>query len=212
MRQPLFFFVFFGIKRINRIHTISSPKQWRHPYRYMSIVSGLLGRIKVSSQNHFVPLYQHQRDDHNIPSRLVELSFTSAKLPSNISIYKIIFNVSPSIRSSVQCQKCLRFEHTQKFCRSRQHCNHCDTFDHDASLAESYLTSVHCKANHPSTDRLCTKWSTQKDIKKIVTTNNVSYFETTQIKHSYSINPAFSFIDVAMKKVTLYIEPASLSL
>lgn len=44
------------------------------------------------------------------PSRMVELRFLSPTLPENVAIYKVLFKVLPSIRSSVICQNCLHYE------------------------------------------------------------------------------------------------------
>ncbi|KAL4112254.1 hypothetical protein QTP88_016075 [Uroleucon formosanum] len=49
------------------------------------------------------------------PTRLVELKFISSNLPQHITVFNMIFEVTPSIRSPVQCNRCLRFGHTQKF-------------------------------------------------------------------------------------------------
>lgn len=60
-----------------------------------------------------------ERDGEYVPTRFVELKFLATSFPKKISVYKVLFNVSPSIRSPTQCLKCLRFGHTQKFCRSK---------------------------------------------------------------------------------------------
>ncbi|XP_050540378.1 uncharacterized protein LOC126905023 [Daktulosphaira vitifoliae] len=142
-----------------------------------------------------------KKDNILVSSNLVELKFLSATLPQKLSIYKVIFDVSPSIRSPVQCRKCLRFGHTLKFCRSKERCSHCGLFDHTESNCNVKLTTppscIFCKLNHLATDRSCSEWSVQKDIKKIMATNNVSFSEASSIKRSSLVNKAFNFSDVA---------------
>jgi len=135
-----------------------------------------------------------------IASNLVELKFFSPTLPQKLSIYKVLFDIAPSIRSPVQCSRCLRFGHTAKFCRSKERCSHCGCFDHNESTCGVKTTSppscIFCKLGHPSTDRSCSEWLIQKDIKKIMATNNVPFSEASSIKRTGLINKAFTFSDV----------------
>lgn len=84
------------------------------------------------------------------PSKMVELKFLSPKLPEIVAIYKVLlFKVSPSIRSPVICQNCLRYGHTAKFCRGKANCSHCGLHDHSFSNCPSKESTVpsclHCK-------------------------------------------------------------------
>lgn len=58
------------------------------------------------------------------PTQVVELKFFSLKFPESISIYNIIFKVSPSVRSPLQCNSCLHFGHTAKFYSSNSRFSH----------------------------------------------------------------------------------------
>lgn len=70
------------------------------------------------------------RDGKLTTSCIVEIQFLSTKIPKSLSIYNVLFDVSPSVRSPFQCNKCLRFEHTHKFCRSSPRCSHCGENKH----------------------------------------------------------------------------------
>ncbi|XP_050541519.1 uncharacterized protein LOC126905642 [Daktulosphaira vitifoliae] len=141
-----------------------------------------------------------KRDNQLVPSPFVELNFLSTSLPKFLSIYKVLFDVSPSVRSPVQCAICLRFGHTQKFCRSKERYGHCGLAYHNASLCpEKYTFPPICilyNLNHLSTDRSCVEWTIQKDIKKIMAVNNISYSEAAAIKRSGVVNSAFSYAQV----------------
>ena len=56
-----------------------------------------------------------KKDGNIVPTRIVELKFLSAKLPQHISVYNMIFDVNPSIRSPVQCNRCLRTDTLKNF-------------------------------------------------------------------------------------------------
>lgn len=111
-----------------------------------------------------------KRNGSYVPSRFVEQKFFASSFPKKISIYKVIFNVSPSIRSPTLCNKCLRFGHTQKFCQSKQRCSHCGESDHVIASCEvrefAQPKCVNCSQDHPFTDRSCKEWLSQRELKK----------------------------------------------
>jgi len=86
-----------------------------------------------------------KRDGVLVPTNLVELKFLSPKLSDKLLVFKIIHPASPNIPPSVQCFRCLRFAHTQKFCRGQQPCNHCSDINHSiASCEKRLLSSPQC--------------------------------------------------------------------
>lgn len=137
------------------------------------------------------------------PSKMVELKFLSPKLPEKVAIYKVLFKVSPSIRSPVMCQNCLRYGHTAKFCRGKANCSHCGLPDHSFSNCPTKESTVpacfHCKGSHIATDRSCTEWSRQKNIKKIMATENVSYKDAAFIIKNNIVNKSSTFSDITAK-------------
>jgi len=141
-----------------------------------------------------------KKDGNMVATRIVELKFLSPKLPQHISIYNMIFDVKPSIRSPVQCNRCLRFGHTQKFCRSDPRCSHCGTSKHSISECPTVHTTdpscIFCKLPHLATDRSCKEWSIQKDIKKIMATENISFKDAIDFKKNKCYSTANTFSDV----------------
>lgn len=142
-----------------------------------------------------------KKDGNILPTRIVELKFLSPKLPQYISIYNMIFDVNPSIRSPVQCNRCLRYGHTQKFCRSDTRCGHCGGSKHSITECPSIHTTdpicLFCKLPHIATDRSCQEWSTQKDIKRIMATENLSYKDALDFKKNKYFTSAFKYSDIA---------------
>jgi len=139
---------------------------------------------------------------------LIELKFRSSIIPSQINIFKIITKVEPSIRSPVQCQKCLHFGHTANYYCSEERCALCCESEHSyRNCAHREVTDLiycFCQDLHLSTDNSYAEWSYQKEIIKIMTCNNVSYVDAIQIKKKHIVNPAFKYSNVAAKKPAEY--------
>ena len=112
----------------------------------------------------------------------------------------MIFEVEPSIRSPVQCNRCLRFGHTVKYCRSVPRCSHCGETKHSVDSCPSIHATdpvcIFCKQPHLATDRSCREWATQKEIKKIMATENVSYKDALNFKKNNYYTTAFTFSDI----------------
>lgn len=141
-----------------------------------------------------------KKEGNIIQTRTVELKFIATKIPPVISLFNMLFEVNPSIRSPVQCNRCLRFGHTQKYCRSEVRCSHCGeskhTFDVCPSAQVTDPSCLFCKLPHLATDRSCREWSTQKNIKKIMATENISYKDALAFKKNCSYTPAFKYSDI----------------
>lgn len=148
-----------------------------------------------------------------LPSKMVDLKFLSPILPEKVAIYKVLFKVSPSIRSPVICQNCLRYGHTAKFCRGKANCSHCGLPDHSFSNCPTKESTVpscfHCKGSHIATDRSCMEWSRQKNIKKIMATENVSYKDAVFIIKNNIVNKSSTFSDITAKPKTNDVRESS---
>lgn len=138
------------------------------------------------------------------PTRLVELKFISPKLPQHITVFNMIFEVTPSIRSPVQCSRCLRFGHTQKFCRSDPRCSHCGGVNHSIvdcpTVSATDPSCLYCHLPHVATDRRCQEWSVQKEIKKIMAIENISYQDAVIFKKNNCYSSAFKYSDVTNRQ------------
>jgi len=145
-----------------------------------------------------------KKDNVLIPTRVVEIKFLSPKIPDAISIYNVIFKISPSVRSPIQCNNCLRFGHTAKFCRSKIKCSHCGLNDHSITTCPSINSTdpvcIFCKLTHLSTDRNCQEWTFQRDVKKIMATENLSFREAVSFKKNNYSSSAFSYSNIVNKQ------------
>lgn len=97
-----------------------------------------------------------KKDDTIVPIKIVELKFLSPKLPSNISIYSMIFTVTSSVRSPAQCNKCLCYGYSSKYCKSTPRCGEIPhLIDLYSSLHSMESCCVFCKLPHIATDQNC---------------------------------------------------------
>lgn len=171
---------------------------------------GLDSTVQVVS---FRRISTNNNGNSYLPSKMVELKFLSPILPEKVAIYKVLFKVSPSIRSPVICQNCLRYGHTAKFCRGKSNCSHCGLPDHsffNCPTKESTVPSCfHCKGSHIATDRSCMEWSRQKNIKKIMATENVSYKDAVFIIKNNIVNKSSTFSDITAKPKTNDVRESS---
>jgi len=140
------------------------------------------------------------KDGNITPTRIVELKFLSSKIPKYISIYNMLFEVSPSIRSPLQCKNCLRFGHTSKFCRSSPTCSHCGVSKHSIESCPTAQATepccLYCQLPHLATDRNCREWKSQRDLKKIMATENISFRDAVTFKKQNLVTPAFSYSNI----------------
>ncbi|KAL4119464.1 hypothetical protein QTP88_012271 [Uroleucon formosanum] len=147
------------------------------------------------------------RDGIRTPTRIVELKFLSPKIPPNLSIFNMLFDVSPSIRSPLQCNNCLRFGHTSNFCRSSPRCSHCGDNKHSISTCPSVQATnpccLFCQGSHLATDRSCREWDFQRDVKKIMATENLSFKDAFNFKKRNQVSSAFSFSNIVNKQPTV---------
>lgn len=147
------------------------------------------------------------RDGTLTPTRLVELRFLSPNIPQSILIFNVILDVSPSIRSPLQCNNCLRFGHTSKFCRSKPRCSHCGDNNHSLNTCPSAQTTdprcLFCQLPHLATDRSCKEWDFQKDLKKIMATENLSFKDAINFKKQNQVTSAFSYSHIVNKQPTI---------
>jgi hypothetical protein len=60
-----------------------------------------------------------------------------------------------------------------------------------------------CKQSHLATDRNCREWSTQKEIKHMMATENISYKDALIFKKNNCYTAAFSFSDVVKNQLQI---------
>ncbi|XP_025195963.1 uncharacterized protein LOC112595089 [Melanaphis sacchari] len=112
----------------------------------------------------------------------------------------MLFEVSPSIRSPLQCKNCLRLGHTSKFCRSSPTCSHCGVSKHSIESCPTAQATdpccLYCQLPHLATDRNCREWQSQRDLKKIMATENLSFRVAVIFKKQNQVTSALSYSNI----------------
>ncbi|XP_064462126.1 uncharacterized protein LOC135372450 [Ornithodoros turicata] len=118
-----------------------------------------------------------RRDNKEIPTRHVILSFQLHTLPTEIKAGYVNCHVRPYIPNPRRCFKCQRFGHHSQVCRGRLICPKCagDGNDHTPESCKNTFRCVNCEGNHPSYSRSCPRFSDEKEILKIKTVQQLTY-------------------------------------
>lgn len=129
-----------------------------------------------------------------LSTRIVELKLLSPKLPRNISIYNTIFTVTSSVKSPVQCNKCLHYG---------LHNRHCDENNHLIDSCPSHYATdyccIFCKLLYIATDQNCQEWLRQRDIKNVMATANLLFKKALVFIKNKMYTSAFSYASVVNK-------------
>ncbi|GFU83962.1 uncharacterized protein TNCV_560881 [Trichonephila clavipes] len=94
-----------------------------------------------------------KKDNTNIPTKHLILTFNSPKLPSTIKAGYLNCKICPYIPNPLRCFKCQSLE---------QKC-------------------VNCSEPHSSDSKLCPKWENEKEIQTIKTNRNIPYLEARKL-------------------------------
>lgn len=114
-----------------------------------------------------------------IPTTSVKIWFRQTTLPNNVLLYLANVRVRHFIPNPILCRKCLRYGHTQKFCKdSKETCSNCAN-KHEGEC-NNPTNCKYCNTNHKTIDRRCPEYKKQQQIKKIMTLKKVNYRQAIQ--------------------------------
>lgn len=108
------------------------------------------------------------------------LKFDGQKLPNHIFLYGIRCEVSPYIPPVIQCFNCLRYGHMSKSCKSKTRCSRCQG-PHPSKDCEAAMVCLYCKSDHSALYRKCPEFFKQKQIKKLMTLNNLTHLQAKKM-------------------------------
>lgn len=135
----------------------------------------------------------------------IVVTFDGQVLPKRIFICYNSLPVELYIYPTIQCFNCCRFGHTKVQCRSKPRCFKCGqghTAD-SCDVEEDSTVCCLCSGYHYATSKSCPEFSRQKDIKKSMAHNCISYAEASKLHPPVSK----SFADV----VTASLQTQSMS-
>ncbi|GFW40972.1 RNA-directed DNA polymerase from mobile element jockey [Trichonephila clavipes] len=132
-----------------------------------------------------------KKDNTNIPTKHLILTFNSPKLPSTIKAGYLNCKIRPYIPNPFRRFKCLRFGHSQTSCRGQLTCSRCASVGHSSTDCTLEPKCLNCTQFHPSESKLCPKWKIEKQIQEIKTNKNITYLEARKLivpqsSHTYT--------------------------
>jgi len=139
---------------------------------------------------------------------LIILTFDTPKLPLNIKVGYEIIPVDTYIPQPLRCQKCQKYGHHVSKCNPRKAvtCPNCGEEGHTSNRDHPCTNTtkcVNCNGTHPTYDRSCPVWNTEKQILTIKYTQNISFVEArkrAQQPPSRLSTPSTSFAQAAVSK------------
>ena len=161
--------------------------------------------VSCHSKVHSIRRLQKKVDGKLVPLPVIEVKFFGTSLPDYVYFYNLRCRVEPSVRNPLQCFKCLRYNHTAIQCRSQARCPKCgnDHKQEDCVSSVEAAKCIHCGGKHLATDRSCPAYQKQKQIKKIMAFENLSYREAARFHQNRFASKAFSFAEVAAENSTV---------
>ncbi|GFV53296.1 uncharacterized protein TNCV_1645281 [Trichonephila clavipes] len=132
-----------------------------------------------------------KKDNINIPTKHLILTFKSSKLPSTIKAGYLNCEICPYIPNPLCCFKCQMFGHSQTSCRGQLTCSRCASAGHSSTDCIQEPKCINCLQSHASDSKLCPKWKIEKQIEEIKTNKNISYSEAHKLSvpqrsHTYA--------------------------
>lgn len=125
-------------------------------------------------------------DSERKPTQTCVLKFEGQQIPNYITLFGTRCEVAPYISPVIQCYKCLRYGHLSLQCKSRLRCSKCSGEHNVEECTATNMSCVHCEGDHLSTNRNCPEFTLQKNIKRLMALNNLSYAEAArEFKSSY---------------------------
>lgn len=138
-----------------------------------------------------------RRNDIDIPTNHLVLTFNSTKLPESLKLGYVVHRVRPYIPNPRRCFKCQRFGHTLQSCRGKETCAKCASTDHHAiSCAAQEVKCVNCAGPHPAYSRKCQKFQNEKEIMSIKVKEGLSIQEA---RRRFSFVQKGTFAEVARR-------------
>ncbi|XP_047985544.1 uncharacterized protein LOC125225743 [Leguminivora glycinivorella] len=110
------------------------------------------------------------------PSETVVLTFDGQILPDKVFLFSCALDVVQYYFPTVQCFKCCRFGHVRAQCRSRPRCSKCAQ-PHEGSTCSAVPSCLNCLGKHCATDKVCSEFIRQQQIKRIMGDESLSYQE-----------------------------------
>lgn len=118
-----------------------------------------------------------------VPARTLKLTFDGQDIPAYVYLWYSRITVEPYVQSVMQCFKCLKFGHTNKFCKSpKSMCRKCFKPQDDEHQCDfQNIKCSNCDGLHNPNSQNCPELDRQKNIKFLMSTRNLCFQEASVI-------------------------------
>lgn len=122
------------------------------------------------------------------PRQIIIVKFLGQSLPTDVTIHNVFCKVDPYIQNVTQCPICLRFGHSSKVCKGKPRCKKCGEAHNFESCDKNVVECIFCQGDHFCDSRDCPEFSKQRNIKKKMAFENISFDEARKFfdKPSYA--------------------------
>lgn len=112
------------------------------------------------------------------PIPVVVLTFEGNQLPAYVNILQIRCKVEMYIPRPLRCHKCQHFGHIKNNCKAALRCPLCGgEHGEDQCDKPNDLQCILCGGRHKTTDKRCPKFQEEKQIKKIMVEEKITFAE-----------------------------------
>lgn len=119
------------------------------------------------------------KDEKLIPTYTIKIFVAGQELPENVAIYGVAAMVEAYIFPIKMCNKCWRYGHRQKSCKSRNdRCENCG-LEHDKQTCTNPTNCYHCKQTHRVTDKNCPERIRQDKIRYVMANERLTFIEAS---------------------------------
>ena len=125
------------------------------------------------------------------PVNIAKIFFRRHDLPDSINIGGTLQTVRPYIPNPRQCQRCWRFGHPEKHCRSHARCSQCGLPSHGrADCPAPTRTCANCSGPHNVFYRGCPTYKFEKEVATIRLRQGLTLREAKQVARRQGFTPA----------------------
>ena len=132
-----------------------------------------------------------KKDNKEIKTNTLFLTFDTHKPPEKLKIGYYIANVQPYVPNPLRCFQCQKFGHSKKWCKYQLTCWKCGSEGHNGSDCTSEtVCCLNCKGDHYASSKSCPVWIQEKEIQRVKTEKSLSYGEARKLVTSSSSSPS----------------------
>lgn len=201
------------LEKMSDLTTIGDIKVTISPHRSLNTCRGVISEDFLNlSDEELLEGFQEQnvikvqritigRNDEQIPTKHVILTFGTSILPSSLEAGYVKINVRPYMPNPRRCFKCQKFRHASQSCRGKATCAKCGANDHPLDNCNASPRCANCKGDHAAYSRSCPLWRKEKKIIALTVKEKISFYEA---RKKLSHLPQMSYASVARQGAALH--------